>query len=102
MGIINKANIYPASSHCVDKNCYTVSMFKKILVSLMLVASLFTVSASDVEARTIRVRGYTTRRGTYVNSYYKTSPNRYKFDNYSSKGNYNPYTGRTGTINWWR
>jgi hypothetical protein len=77
-------------------------MLKKLLFSLLLIGVLFTVSSSAVEARTIRVKSYTTRRGTYVNSYYRTSPNRYKFDNYSSKGNYNPYTGRAGTINWWR
>jgi len=77
-------------------------MLKKLLFSLLLVGALFTVSSSAVEARTIRVRGYTTSRGTYVNSYYRTSPNRYRFDNYSSRGNYNPYTGRTGTISWWR
>lgn len=76
-------------------------MFKKLLFSLFLVGALFTVSSSVVEARTIRVRSYTTSRGTYVNSYYRTSPNRYSFDNYSSKGNYNPYSGRTGTVNWW-
>ena len=76
-------------------------MFKKLLFSLLLVGALFTVSSSVVEARTIRVKSYTTSRGTYVNSYYRTSPNRYSFDNYSSKGNYNPYSGRTGTVNWW-
>ncbi len=77
-------------------------MIKKFLLSLAIAITLLTASTSFIEARTIRVRGYTTRSGTYVNSYYRTSPNRYKFDNYSSKGNYNPYTGRTGTINWWR
>lgn len=77
-------------------------MIKKLFLSLVFAATLLTASASFVEARSIRVRGYTTRRGTYVNSYHRTSPNRYKFDNYSSRGNYNPYTGRTGTINWYR
>jgi len=76
-------------------------MFKKLLFSLLLVGALFTVSSSVVEARAIRVKSYTTSRGTYVNSYYRTSPNTYRFDNYSSRGNYNPYSGRTGTINWW-
>ena len=26
----------------------------------------------------------------------RSSPNRYKFDNYSSEGDYNPYTGQPG------
>ncbi len=76
-------------------------MLKKFLVFLFLLATLFTISVSGVEARSIRVRGYTTSRGTYVKSYYRTSPNRYRYDNYSAKGNYNIYTGKKGTINWW-
>ena len=45
------------------------------------------------------VNGYTRRDGTYVNGYYRTTPNYTKLDNYSTKGNYNPYTGKPGTIN---
>ena len=77
-------------------------VLKKLLFSLALIVTLFAVSSSAVEARSIKVKGYTTRNGTYVNSYYRTSPNRYRYDNYGSKGNYNPYTGKSGTINWWR
>lgn len=77
-------------------------MLKKIFTFVFVLATLFTIASSSVEARTIRVRGYTTSRGTYVNSYYRTSPNRYRYDNYSARGNYNPYSGKTGTVNWWR
>lgn len=77
-------------------------MLKRFLVFIFLLATLFTISVSGVEARSIRVKGYTTRSGTYVNSYYRTSPNRFRYDNYSARGNYNPYTGKSGTINWWR
>lgn len=45
------------------------------------------------------VRGYTRRDGTYVNGYYRSSPNHTRLDNYSTRGNYNPYTGKTGTVN---
>lgn len=44
------------------------------------------------------VRGYTRSNGTYVQPHYQTAPNTTKFDNFSTKGNYNPYTGRTGTV----
>lgn len=35
--------------------------------------------------------------GTYVAPSYATNPNRTQFDNYSTKGNVNPYTGAAGT-----
>lgn len=42
-------------------------------------------------------RGYTTRSGTYVAPHQATNPNSTQRDNYGTRGNYNPYTGRTGT-----
>lgn len=53
---------------------------------------------SYAEARTVRVKSYyKPSTNTYVNSYRRTSPNSSRFDNYSTKGNYNPYTGKVGT-----
>jgi len=45
------------------------------------------------------VNGYTKSNGTYVQGYTRTSPNRTTSDNYSTKGNINPYTGQEGTKN---
>ncbi|WP_290993258.1 hypothetical protein [Hyphomicrobium sp.] len=45
------------------------------------------------------VHGYTRSNGTYVEPYYKSSPNNSTFDNFSTKGNVNPYTGQEGTKN---
>jgi hypothetical protein len=42
------------------------------------------------------VNGYIRKDGTYVQPYMRSSPNAYKFDNYSSQGNTNPYTGQRG------
>ena len=44
-----------------------------------------------------RVRGYTKRDGTYVESHRRTSPNKTERDNWSTKGNTNPDTGKKGT-----
>jgi uncharacterized membrane protein len=41
--------------------------------------------------------GYTRRDGTYVAPYRATNPNGTKADNYSTRGNVNPYTGKPGT-----
>lgn len=35
--------------------------------------------------------------GSFTNGHYRTTPNRTQMDNYGTRGNYNPYTGRTGT-----
>lgn len=42
------------------------------------------------------VNGYSRSDGTYVAPHFRSSPNAYQFDNYSSQGNTNPYTGTTG------
>ena len=52
----------------------------------------------SVSARTVNVKGYTKKSGIYVMPSYKTSPNRTKLDNYSTKGNYNPYSGKIGKL----
>jgi hypothetical protein len=54
--------------------------------------------ASIAEAQ-VRVRGYTRRDGTYVAPHYRSSPNSTTSDNYSTRGNVNPYTGELGTRN---
>ena len=47
------------------------------------------------------VSGYTNSHGHYVQSYRATNPNHTKSDNWSTKGNYNPYTGKAGTKKAW-
>jgi hypothetical protein len=43
------------------------------------------------------VGGYTTNRGTYVAPHQQTNSNSTQYDNYSARGNVNPYTGTYGT-----
>lgn len=42
------------------------------------------------------VDGYVRKDGTYVPGHWRTEPNDTKNDNYSTEGNYNPYTGERG------
>lgn len=44
----------------------------------------------------VKVKSYFKDNGTQVESYYRTKPNNSLWDNYSTQGNYNPYTGKTG------
>lgn len=43
------------------------------------------------------VNSYQRKDGTTVHEYERTNPNQTKADNYSTKGNTNPYTGKQGT-----
>jgi hypothetical protein len=45
-----------------------------------------------------RVNGYHKKKsGIYVQSYHRSHPDKSKLNNYSHKGNRNPYTGKPGT-----
>lgn len=44
-----------------------------------------------------RVRGHQGKNGTYVQPHYRTHPDNSRVNNWSSKGNTNPYTGKQGT-----
>jgi hypothetical protein len=55
--------------------------------------SIFVVSAAHADTY---VNGYTRRDGTYVQGHYRSNANSTYNDNYSTRGNYNPYTGEAG------
>lgn len=54
-------------------------------------------SGGHVNSSSHYVSGLTTKNGTYVAPSHATNPNGTKSDNYSQKGNVNPYTGKKGT-----
>ena len=65
---------------------------KKFVLAIAAVGMM----ASAASAQTY-VNGYTRSNGTYVAPHYRSSPNSTTFDNYSTRGNVNPYTGQAGT-----
>ena len=65
---------------------------KKLILALLATALI----APSLSAQ-VRVRGYTRSDGTYVAPHYRSSPNSTTSDNYSTRGNVNPYTGLPGT-----
>jgi len=74
---------------------------KKIISSILLAYFLFfgVGFVNFAQAKTTSVRGYVKKStGTYIAPHFKTSPNKTKFDNFSTKGNVNPYTGKKGYI----
>ena len=74
--------------------------FKKLfIVFLLAIFSLTSIGfgiPSSVDASS-HVRGYTKKSGKYVVPHYRTNRNKTKIDNWSTKGNRNPYTGKKGT-----
>ncbi|MFH0771091.1 MAG: hypothetical protein V1933_00525 [Candidatus Omnitrophota bacterium] len=62
-----------------------------------LAAVILFVISSTVFAKTVRVKGGLTKSGSYKMPSCRTSPNKTKLDNWSTKGNVNPYTGKKGT-----
>ena len=45
-----------------------------------------------------KVKSYTKKNGTYVESYHRKAPNITQHDNYGTKHNVNPYTGKEGRV----
>jgi len=65
----------------------------KIVVAALTLAVACSVSAADTH-----VRQYTKKNGTTVAPHHRTAPDKTKANNYSTKGNMNPYTGKKGTV----
>lgn len=53
--------------------------------------------SSGYSSSTVHVSGHTTKTGAYVPAHYRTAPDHSKLNNWSTKGNVNPYTGKAGT-----
>jgi hypothetical protein len=63
---------------------------------LAVAVSIFIVS--DALARDTTVKGRVRKDGKYVAPHHRTAPNKTRTDNYSSKPNVNPYTGKSGRV----
>lgn len=62
-------------------------------MTLIAVCALF----SGIAAAQTYVKPHVTKNGTYVEGHVRSAPNSTNMDNYSTKGNTNPYTGQQGT-----
>lgn len=72
-----------------------MNKFISLIIGVALVLGLVGF-VNSAEAAS-RIKGYyKPRTGTYVQPHYRSSPNSSRWDNWSTKGNYNPYTGKKG------
>lgn len=60
-------------------------------------SSSYSTSSYGVNTNSTYVNVYTKSNGTYVQGHYRSSQNSTNHDNYSTSGNYNPYTGSAGS-----
>lgn len=70
---------------------YTIVLFYFLFFAISL-------SYAQTNPRHVKVGGYTKSNGTYVKPHYRTAPNSTNRDNFSTRGNTNPYTGKSGWI----
>ena len=67
----------------------------KMILTIAFLAPFF---ATTAVAQTVHVRPYTKADGTVVQAHDRTAPNTTRSDNWSSRPNVNPETGRVGTV----
>ncbi len=70
----------------------------KIIISLLLLLSLFVLESMAASRGSVSVKGYTRKDGTYVAPHYRSAPDGNFQNNWSTKGNVNPYSGNPGTL----
>ena len=66
---------------------------KRLIVVFLALLFSATLALADTY-----VRGYYRKDGTYVEPHYRSDANSSKLDNWSTKGNVNPYTGKKGYV----
>jgi len=73
-------------------------MIKKLFLLVVFIFCSFGLVFSQTNPQHVKVSGYYRKDGTYVQPYFRTAPNSTNRDNFSTKGNINPYTGKSGWI----
>jgi hypothetical protein len=65
--------------------------------TLILIAACVLSLSAIAKGGSHSVKGHTTKNGTYVAPHRSTNPDGAKSNNWTQKGNANPYTGKEGT-----
>lgn len=75
-------------------------MSKNIKIVLLIISvvtlTLFSLSKSSSAEASSGVKSFFKKNGTFVQPHFRSSPNKSKLDNFSSKGNINPFNGKKG------
>jgi hypothetical protein len=63
---------------------------------ILSLVSMLVLGLSQAALADVYHQGYVRSNGTYVQPHYQTAPDHSQSNNYSTQGNYNPYTGQEG------
>ena len=66
---------------------------------ILIITAFFAISTVSICFADVYVKGYYRKDGTYVPGHYRSSPDGNPWNNWSTKGNVNPYTGKKGYKN---
>lgn len=86
-----------------DREIFDKDYVKPLRLLALMLAMVFAflplaeAKKSSSSSGPVHVKGHTRKDGTYVAPHYRSKPNGTKTDNWSTKGNVNPYTGKAGT-----
>ena len=83
-------------------NLFNIKMrariYKGVNMRIFVISMIFALSATAALAQSVQRNGYMRKDGTYVAPSYSTRSNNTVLDNYSTRGNVNPYSGRQGYV----
>jgi hypothetical protein len=68
-------------------------------IAVIFTTIILSMSLSSKAYADVNVDGYYKKNGTYVQPHQRSDPNNDRSDNWSSKGNTNPYTNKKGYKN---
>lgn len=71
-------------------------LFKSATSAILLSASIVFLPVGSEARKDTHVKGHIRKSTTPVHSYKRKAPNKTKLDNYGTKGNLNPNTGKVG------
>jgi hypothetical protein len=66
---------------------------------IIIAAALVSMGAPALAQNEHWVQPHMTRNGEYVQGHMQTNPDGNPYNNWSTRGNVNPYTGQPGTVN---
>ncbi len=70
---------------------------RRIVMKFFMIFGTLMAACSIAQAQ-VAVDGYFKKDGTYVAPHYRSPPDSSRYNNYSSRGSYSPYTGKAGTV----
>lgn len=69
---------------------------KKHIIYSIIIAFIVSIAPFSYSNAATHVDGYSKKNGSYVEPHYRSDRNDTKSDNWSTKGNTNPFTGEKG------